>query len=121
MITRWTKYNWEDKSSHPPKVGRYLVYRQGCDKVHFAKWNGSGWAYDNDTITDWSKITKPSLVDIKENITNEKEIAHIFLDFANDGNEWDSHLMGYTDFIKAARKLEELINKKQNGKTIKKH
>lgn len=43
----------------PTKYGRYLVYRKGCDKIHFETWNNTGWAYNNNTITHWLEIKKP--------------------------------------------------------------
>lgn len=39
----------------------------------------------------------------------EEQLGDIFWEFANDGNDWET-LMSYSNFIKAARKLEELIN-----------
>ena len=39
----WISYSFENKSSHPPKPGRYLIYRSSCDKIHFEKWNGNGY------------------------------------------------------------------------------
>jgi len=55
----WTKYSWEDEKSHPPKPGRYLIYRAGCDKMHFERWNGSGWSSSNKDCTDWCLPDKP--------------------------------------------------------------
>ena len=55
----WYLFNQECK---PNKVGRYLIYRAGCDKIQFEKWNGSGWAYSNKDCTHWMEIpTKPTL------------------------------------------------------------
>ena len=28
----WTPFQWGEKESCPPKPGRYLIYRRGCDK-----------------------------------------------------------------------------------------
>jgi hypothetical protein len=42
----------------PTEYGRYLVYRKGCDKLQFATWNLTRWAYDND-VTHWTVIPKP--------------------------------------------------------------
>ncbi len=56
----WIPYNWENEDSHPPKPDRYLIYREGCDKMHFERWNGSGWASSNKDCTDWCKPKKPT-------------------------------------------------------------
>ena len=55
----WTKYNFYDIDSRPPKPGKYLIYRKKCDKMHFERWNGSGWANSNNDCTDWCKPEKP--------------------------------------------------------------
>jgi len=55
----WTPFNWDDTESHPPKPGRYLIYRRGCDKKHFEQWNGSGWSSSKD-CTHWADINTPS-------------------------------------------------------------
>jgi len=55
----WIKYSWENKESHPPRAGRYLIYRAKCDKMHFEQWNGSGWSSSNNDCTHWSKPQKP--------------------------------------------------------------
>ena len=56
----WIEYNWEDASTRPPQAGRYLIYRQGCDKMHFEQWNGNGWASSNNDCTHWCLPQKPS-------------------------------------------------------------
>ena len=55
----WTKYDFKDKASHPPKVGRYLIYKEGCNKTCFGRWNGSGWSRNNHDCTDWRHIDRP--------------------------------------------------------------
>ena len=56
----WNKYSFQDKESHPPKSGRYLIYREKCDKMHFEHWNGKGWSSSNNDCTHWVNVTKPS-------------------------------------------------------------
>ena len=56
----WTKYNWENRKSHPPNSGRYLIYRAKCDKMHFEHWNGSGWSSSNNDCTHWCSPIKPN-------------------------------------------------------------
>ena len=55
----WIKYSWENPISHPPAYGNYFVHRKD-GKVHWEIWNGAGWAYNEKTITHWTKITNPN-------------------------------------------------------------
>lgn len=55
----WNEFNQSDKNTHPPKAGKYLIYRKGCDKMHFEKWNGTGWSSSNNTCTHWVEVEKP--------------------------------------------------------------
>lgn len=55
----WTEYSWENKDSHPPYLGRYLIYRRGCDEMHFERWNGNGWASSNIDCTHWTNPKRP--------------------------------------------------------------
>lgn len=55
----WTKYSWEDKESHPPCPGRYLIHRKKCGKTHFEQWNGSGWSSSNKDCTHWAIVLNP--------------------------------------------------------------
>lgn len=50
----WTEYSWENRDSHPPTAGRYLIYRIKCDKMHFEHWNGNGWSSSNNEPLKWS-------------------------------------------------------------------
>jgi hypothetical protein len=51
----------------PTKSGKYWVYRKGCEKHHFEKWNGSGWAYNKIDITHWMPLPKaPEFIKSKE-------------------------------------------------------
>jgi len=68
IATLWVKYSWENRASHPPKTDRYLIYREGCDKMHFEQWNGSGWASSNGDYTHWLKPEAPN----KSNIIHLK-------------------------------------------------
>lgn len=54
-IDDWKKYPDEK----PTEYGRYLVHRNGCNKTHFETWNGSGWAYNNKDITNWTLVKAP--------------------------------------------------------------
>ena len=54
----WVKYDFNDLSSRPIEYGKYFVCRKDV-KIHWETWNGSGWAYNNNSITHWKKIIKP--------------------------------------------------------------
>lgn len=62
----WIDYSWENRKSHPPCAGRYLIYRKGCDKMHFEQWNGSGWASSNGDCTHWLNMPKPDKFNVKK-------------------------------------------------------
>ncbi len=55
----WIHYDWNDLKSRPKETGKYFVYRKD-GKVHWETWNGSGWAYNNNVITRYKKITPPN-------------------------------------------------------------
>lgn len=55
----WIEYNWNLVESRPKKAGRYLVYRQKCDKWHQEVWNGSRWASNNNDITHYMNVEIP--------------------------------------------------------------
>jgi len=55
QVLNWLKY----PKNKPEKYGKYWVYRKGCDKVHTETWNGSGWAYNSNDITDFTTIKRP--------------------------------------------------------------
>ncbi len=57
--SEWIKYNWNDVSSRPTVTGKYEVYRKGCDKQCYERWNGSGWAYNANDITHYRVIKPP--------------------------------------------------------------
>ena len=58
----WVKYSWGNKDSHPPRPGRYEVYREKCDKIHYQQWNGSGWGSNNNDTSHWRMISpRPEL------------------------------------------------------------
>lgn len=56
----WTEYDWDERESHPPSPGRYLIHRAGCEKTHFEQWNGSGWSSSNKDCTHWAYINPPT-------------------------------------------------------------
>lgn len=51
------KYNYDIVSEIPPVTGRYMVLRKD-GKVHFATWNGTGWAYNDNDIIGWQEVPK---------------------------------------------------------------
>jgi hypothetical protein len=56
----WQAFSFSNTSTHPPKYGRYLVYRKDR-KTHWETWNGSGWAYNHNEIRYWAIIIPPML------------------------------------------------------------
>jgi len=58
----WIKYSWSIKESHPTHAGRYLVYREKCDKWHQEVWNGGGWASNNNDITHYLIVEIPQKI-----------------------------------------------------------
>lgn len=53
--------NWISvKDSLPDGYGKYLIYREKCNKIHFETWNNSGWAYNNNDITHWCIPKNPN-------------------------------------------------------------
>lgn len=57
-VSSWVAYAWENLESRPPKYGRYFVHRKD-GKTHWEVWNGSGWAYNGNSITYWAEIKPP--------------------------------------------------------------
>lgn len=54
----WIKYDFQNKDSRPPIYDKYFVMRKD-GKVHWETWNGSGWAYNENSIVWWAKIELP--------------------------------------------------------------
>lgn len=55
----WTKYEFEVIKSRPPKYDTYFVIRKD-GKVHWEKWNGTSWAYNEDSVLAWATIELPA-------------------------------------------------------------
>lgn len=66
----WIKYDWDRIESRPTHAGRYLVYRQNCDKWHQEVWNGNGWASNNNDISHYIDVITPKKYDIRHLIKN---------------------------------------------------
>lgn len=58
-IITWIKYDFQDIESRPKKYGRYFVQRKD-GKVHWEVWNGTSWAYNENSISWWAKIESPN-------------------------------------------------------------
>lgn len=54
----WRLFDINDSDTFPKECGKYLVRRKD-GKIHFEKYNGTGWAYNNNNITNWSIINQP--------------------------------------------------------------
>ena len=48
--------HWQTEK--PKKYGKYFVHRKD-GKMHYEVWNGTGWAYNNKTITHWTILCPP--------------------------------------------------------------
>lgn len=64
----------------PVKYGKYLVCRKD-GKIHFEKWNNTGWAYNNNSIIAWAEILNP--IDLQ----NWQE------DFSHENGQYQSKCM----------------------------
>jgi hypothetical protein len=66
----WIEYSFNNLKSRPPSPGRYLIYRQKCNKIQFEQWNGSGWSNSNNDCTHWcipkSPKTNKIIKELKE-------------------------------------------------------
>ncbi len=55
----WREFDWNKIETRPTTPDRYLICRKD-GKIHWEKWNGSGWAYNHNEIRFWAVITKPT-------------------------------------------------------------
>jgi len=56
----WVEYDKNDRDTFPKTPGRYLIYREKCDKLHFEHYNGTGWSSSNNDCTHYAVVPKPS-------------------------------------------------------------
>lgn len=54
---QWVEYDFNDPTGKPSEYGRYLVERKD-GKIHWEIWNSTSWAYNENSIVAWAKITK---------------------------------------------------------------
>jgi hypothetical protein len=59
QVLVWYDYNKNIPSTYPIKYGRYLIYREKCDKMSFETWNGTGWASSNNDCTRYCIVKNP--------------------------------------------------------------
>lgn len=59
----WVKFDFDRIETRPIEAGKYLVIRKD-GKVHWERWNGSGWAYNHNEIRYWGIIWPPPGVKI---------------------------------------------------------
>lgn len=57
-VSGWVAYDWNKPETRPKEYGKYFVHRKD-GKVHWETWNGSGWAYNGNVITDWQEVKPP--------------------------------------------------------------
>lgn len=51
----WNKFDESDSKTYPTVYGTYLIKRKD-GKVHWETWNGTGWAYNQNSIVEWKII-----------------------------------------------------------------
>lgn len=56
-LSHWISYDFY--TSRPPKPDVYFVCRKD-GKIHWETWNGSGWAYNHNSIKYFAEIIKPT-------------------------------------------------------------
>lgn len=61
---KWIKFESENVETYPKKYGKYFVCRKD-GKVHWETWNGSGWAYNGNTICYYALISSPPTIKTK--------------------------------------------------------
>jgi hypothetical protein len=61
----WVAYDFKKPETRPKKYDRYFVHRKD-GKVHWEIWNGSAWAYNENSITHWKEIDLPTEKQNKE-------------------------------------------------------
>ncbi len=55
----WIKYNFMSLENRPKESGKkYFVHRKD-GKLHWETWNGTGFAYNNNSITHFRNILPP--------------------------------------------------------------
>jgi len=54
----WVEFDWNRPETRPTQCKRYLICRKD-GKIHWEKWNGSGWAYNHNEIRYWAVIVPP--------------------------------------------------------------
>lgn len=59
-LSHWVAYDFMKLETRPPDPGKYFVCRKD-GKVHWETWNGSGWAYNEKSITYWARVVPPVL------------------------------------------------------------
>lgn len=56
----WNAYNSLNPDTlRPSKYGKYLVCRKDGN-IHFEVWNGTGWAYNGNSIKYWMEVKLPA-------------------------------------------------------------
>ena len=68
-LSHWVEFDFNDISTRPTSYGKHLVCRKD-GKIHWEAWNGSGWAYNHNSITHWAVIKSPKQQDNGMEINN---------------------------------------------------
>lgn len=57
-IMTWNPCDYETGEGMPETAGSYFVCRKD-GKIHKENYNGTGWAYNSNSIIYWTKIVSP--------------------------------------------------------------
>lgn len=63
-LSNWVEFDPTNKETFPKEYGKYFIVRKD-GQLHWESWNGTGWAYNHNTIAYWAVIVLP----IKATIT----------------------------------------------------
>ena len=58
VILNFIPYDFNKPECKPDEYGKYWVRRKD-GKLHTETWNGSGWAYNHNSITHWAEMNLP--------------------------------------------------------------
>jgi len=56
-LSEWVEFDFNKIETRPQEYGKYLIQRKD-GKIHWEVWNGSGRAYNHNSIEWWAKIVK---------------------------------------------------------------
>lgn len=63
-LDKWNEFILQDPLTWPKAPGRYVIYREKCDKTHFEQWNGTGWSSSNNSCTHYMELSTPKKTNV---------------------------------------------------------